>query len=296
MPAVRLDNAELGREAARHFLARQFKHFGVYGFWHHAWSIARANGFAQAVAAAGHPCSFIGAGERPLIDPMPDTSSVLVRATQWLYSLPRPCAVYVPCDAWAIDLASYLRMQKIRVPEDFAVIGTDNDEAMCELASPPLSSVMVPWRRLGQETGLLLERVLAGAHRRNPPALQPLGIAARHSTSLLAVADDEVAQALAYIYDNVPQGISVSHVLRHVPVHQHRLERKFKTVLGRRMMEVIAESRVDLARRLLVTTGLSMPELADRAGFASASKLSVAFRRATGYTPTAYRQRYRIIN
>ena len=115
----------------------------------------------------------------------------------------------------------------------------------------------------------------------------------RQSTDVVSVSDERVATALRFIREHVTEGIDVSDVLRAVPMSRTLLERKFKAALGHSPHRQIMHQRIERAKHLLIESEVSIAVVAELAGFADASYLSVAFRRETGESPYAYRTRHR---
>jgi LacI family transcriptional regulator len=182
----------------------------------------------------------------------------------------------------------------LRVPEDVALLGVDDDDLYCELARPPLSSVILPTERIGYEAAALLDRLLAGA---NPPAepilIPPTGVPARRSTEVLAIQDREVVQAVRFIREYAHLPLRVTDVLREVPVGRRTLERRCHKALGWGLGEEIRRVHLERARSLLANTDLPMKTLAHEAGFSDFRQMAVLFRREMGMPPTAYRRQTR---
>lgn len=65
--------------------------------------------------------------------------------------------------------------------------------------------------------------------------------------------------------------------------------RVLKRQTGVTFVELLRRSRIDAARRLLITTTMSMKEIAARVGFSSASHFARDFRKVCGAAPSAYR-------
>jgi len=180
------------------------------------------------------------------------------------------------------------------VPEDVAVVGVDNDDLLCELARPSLSSVIVPAERVGYEAAALLDRLLAGNKPpRDPLLIPPPGVVSRKSSDVLAIDDPVVAQAVRFLRDSAHLPLRVSDVLRAVPVSRRALERRFQAVLGRGLAKEIRRLHVNQAKQLLANSELPMQTIAERCGFSSQYHFSRTFRKAVGTTPTAYRAEIR---
>ncbi len=192
--------------------------------------------------------------------------------------------------AW---LRAIVAWRKLRIPDEIALLGVDNDTIECELTSPPLSSVAVPWRTLGQEAADLVYRALAGMPITGKRVvISPLDVVARRSTDVLAVTDPLVIRTVGWICENADRRLTVPAVCRAVGTSRQRLERRFHAVLGRTVMQEIRRAHVEIAKRLLSTTSLDLPKIAQVSGFTNQVLLSVAFRRETGLPPGAYRRRF----
>ena len=211
---------------------------------------------------------------------------------RWLLGLPRPCGLFTCADHWARIVARYVRLAGLRVPDDIALVGVDNDEVECELLSPALSSVMVPWHELGDQAAKVVQRLLDGQNVEHQRWLAaPIAVAARRSTELFAIDDPLVAKALRWIRQHSHQRLNVPMVAAAVGGGRKRLERRFRRALDRTVQEEIRRARVETAKALLQTTRASLPDIAKQSGFSNAALLSVAFKREVGMPPGSYRRR-----
>jgi LacI family transcriptional regulator, galactose operon repressor len=210
----------------------------------------------------------------------------------WLHALPKPCGIFTCTDRWARIVARYIRLANLRVPEDLPLVGVDNDILECELLAPPLSSVMMPWQELGRNAARLVELALSGqAIKRQRLVSAPIAVLARRSSDILAIDDALVARAVRWIREHADRRVSVPMVARAIGGGRQRLERRFRRVLHRTIVEEIRRAHVDAAKQLLQTTTLSMAEVAERSGFTNAALLNVAFQRELGMPPGVYRRR-----
>ena len=294
VPRVGIDNPAVGRLAAEHLLGRGLRHFGFLGHAGHAYSKERENGFRQRVEAAGFSLA-CHQGRAPLPWDSRDQLLPLDRAVgQWLILLPKPVGVLAPNDMWAYQLLEVCRQEGLRVPDDLAVVGVDNDDLLCGLARPPLTSVATPTERVGYEAAALLDRLMAGPGPADgPPPLAPLGVVARQSTDVLMVDDPAVAAAVRFIRERACTPIGVGDLLRAVQLPRRTLERRFRAALGRGPGEEIRHTRVERACYLLAASGSPMAEVARAAGFTDAKHFCVAFRHQTGQSPGSYRRKFR---
>ena len=208
-----------------------------------------------------------------------------------LNRLPRPVGIMACCDIKAQQLLEVCRELDIAVPEEVAVLGVDNDRLLCDLAEPPLSSVICNTHHTGYEAALLLDRTMSGEKIGSKSVLlKPLGIETRQSTDILAIDDPDVAAAVRFIRENATSGINVGDVLREVPLSRRVLENRFRKILGRTPHEEITRLRIDRIKRLLVETDLALSQIAVRTGFQHDEYMTVAFKKAVGMPPRNYRQ------
>ena len=294
LPHVMVDHVEVGRQAARHLLERGVRRFGFVGYPRHAFSVGRELGFREVIAAAGLPLeSFLERTGRvedptgfwkwngPLMD--------------WLAVLPRPVGILASNDVQGAQVSEYCRQLGVRVPDEVAIVGVDDDDLLCELSRPSLSSVALPGERIGYEAAALLDKWLRGTRpARTVIMLPPMGVIVRQSSDLVAVPDPQVSAALRFIRDQADRPIRVRDVLRQVPVARRALERRFRKWLQRSISEEIRRVHLERSRQLLSQTDLPLSAVARQSGFGDGRQLSVVFRRETGLTPSVYRRRFRL--
>jgi LacI family transcriptional regulator len=190
-------------------------------------------------------------------------------------------------------VARYASASGVRIPEDLALIGVDNDTIDCELADPPLSSVAVPWRTVGERAASLVARALSGDGAAERVVIAPADVIPRRSTDVAATDDPLVVRSMAFIVEHASRRLTLRTIARAMACSRQLLEQRFRAAIGRTIMQEVRRARTDAARRLLSTTNLSLPVIAAQCGFTSAALLSVTFRAETGMPPGAYRRRLR---
>lgn len=285
LPWVETDDQEIVRLAVGHLLERGFKHFAFCGDARFNWSLWRERHFVTQLRAAGYSHAVY----RPAVVKGDVTAEA--RALQrWLKALPKPVGIMAAYDICGYQVLDGCRAAGLAVPDEVAVIGVDNDTLLCDLASPPLSSVIPNAHRAGYEAAAMLDQLMAG--KRVPDLarlIPPMGVADRQSTDVLAVDDREIARAVRFIRENACERINVSDVLKAVPLSRRVLEQRFRRLLGHTPHEEILQVRLSRVKQLLVETDLPLYLIAERAGFDHVEYLSVVFRRETGRTPSAFR-------
>lgn len=283
--SVGLDNAEIGRSAAEYFLERRFENFAFAGVGKSGFSRTRGDSFCSAIKSRGYPVAEFDVGS------MGKESEVV----RWLKSLPRPCAIFSTHDECSLFLTTVCRSAGISIPDEIAILGVDDDQLICELAWPQLSSISVPSRKVGREAAQWLDSLIAGKKgRRKSLLLPPTGIVTRHSTEVHHTEDETVNRALQFMQTHLSQRVNVDDVLRDVGISRRLLERKFAHQLGRSPLREIQRLRLKEVKRLLLETRVPLHEIASRCGFSDASRLIAFFRKDTGITPGQFRKAKRV--
>jgi LacI family transcriptional regulator len=292
IPYVGTDNEAVAQMAADHLLERGFVHFAYCGYSPtpvNGCSQKRAQGFCNAILRAGHTCAVHNA---------PNTASdtwerLCGELAEWLTSLPRPLGLMACNDSRALQILAACRTAGLRVPEDMAVVGVDNEEAVCLFTDPPLTSVDQGAQQTGHEAASLLDQWMAGEIVAPGKRLvSPVGVVARGSTEILATGDRDVAAALQFIRDHACEPIGLDDVGTATGSSNATLRRRFKAVLGRTVYGEIQRVRVERAKQLLVSTDWTFRQIARQSGFCSVQHMSTRVRQETGQTPRLYRQRY----
>ena len=281
------DDRATGRLAGRHLKSLGRRTFAFCGVARVGWSRARREAFRDEVDAAR-----LSVFEQSL-----GWWEKLHRSEpfdRWLAALPRPAAVFACNDTVGLKAAAAARRLGLDVPGDLAILGVDNEDILCELSVPPLSSIALNLERIGWEAAEALASFMDGrSGRAEPSGVSPREVVERESTRTIATGDALVDRALEAIHGAAAGRLTVAQLLVSVPCSRRTLEKKFRATLSRSIHEEIIRRRVDEARRLLRDTTFTISAVAEETGFANAQRLYVAFRKVQGATPGAYRRSYR---
>ncbi|WP_435018195.1 substrate-binding domain-containing protein [Tundrisphaera sp. TA3] len=291
---IRSDHEAIGSLGAEHFLDRGYTRFAFFGYPNLDWSRRCYEGFSAKVRSQGYACDQYG-GSQPVSwgHHLPSWDLELDGVSRWIAGQAKPLGLMACNDFRGVQALDACRRAGVAVPEEVAVIGVDNEVLACELASPPLSSVIPDCRRIGHEAARVLDGLMNGEEAPAETRLiPPVGIVTRQSSDATAIADPAVALAMRFIREHARDGIRVEDVLERVAVSRSILQRRFRAVLGRTIHDAIAAERLRRVKELLVETDLPLNLVADRAGFSHPEYLSAVFRKATGFTLAAYRRRY----
>ncbi len=298
MPVVMTDDRAIARLVAEHLIDCALKHFAYCGLPGIYSSDQRCRHFAAHLAAVGHKVSvyapprgrrtaFIAGSE----DYEMQREGELVR---WLRSLPKPVGLMACNDLRAHQVLMACDENELAVPEEVAVIGVDNDEAICGLSRPPLSSVDQNAEEVGYQAAALLDRLMQGeALPRDKLIVEPSGVVARQSTDVVAVADADVAAALHHIREHACDGLSVHELLAGLAMSRRTLERRFAGLLGRSPKDEIARVQLGHVKRLLTMTDYPLAKIAQLTGFCYVESMSALFKNTVGQAPGQYRRQNR---
>jgi len=277
-----------GRMAARYFRKKRFISYAFFGVRDVIWSEERGKGFREeALAGKGQYSAY---EEEPVVG---DDRRKIVR---WLKSLPRRTALFCCDDAHALFITETCRMAGINVPEDISILGVDDDELLCEISDPQISSIQLEVEQGGYQTCRLLHERLKGESR-GPfnVSISPLGIKERRSTLIHNISDKEVLKLVRHIDASYHTDLTMESLLQMVPLSRRSIEMRFKKSTGMTIYQYLLGVRVDNLAYLLCTTDRPYSEIAYEVGFRDFSNVSRTFRKYKGYTPLEYRRKFCVI-
>lgn len=287
-PAVTEDHAAVGRMAAEHFLDRGYRQFGFVSTWRYPYAAARGQAFAQALSAVGRSV-YTHTPPRTL-----DPRRLMNALDAWIAALPRPIAVFAVNDSLGLQVLAACRRLGVSVPHELAVVAAGNDLDVCSLSWPPLSSVAIPFERIGYEGAALLRRIIAG--QADPDVclvVPPQGVVTRQSSETCAVDDPVVARAIRFISEHACDPVSVRDVAEHVGYSHRRLLERFQRATGRSLHEQIRRVQLNRAMRLLDETAMPVRDVALACGWRDGKQIGRIFRQHLRLTPGDFRRRNR---
>jgi LacI family transcriptional regulator len=290
--SVASDTKACAQVAADHLLDRGLRNFGYCSLVERGYVDFHRRAFAEVLGSRGYPCAVYspgrGCGKRA------PWEAQLESLIDWLRGLPKPVGILTWATKSGVELINACGDAGIRVPDEIAVLGGDEDDLLCEACRPPLSSVHVAAEQIGHDAAQMLDELMQG----RKPAVQdiqiaPTGIVARQSTDLLAVEDTDLVAAIRFIRDHCDETIQVVDVARAASVSRRSLERRFLSFLGRTIHDEIARAHLERAIDLLVRTEMPIPAIASAAGYGSSEYFATVFKKSMGTTPLKYRARIR---
>ena len=297
-PSVLTDNPAVSKMAFEHLRDRGFQHFGFCGYNGADYSDERRDSFVQLVAAAGLRCHVFaeqlppGEFNTAAYEEAGLKDGALV--ARWVAQMPKPMGLMACNDMRGQQVLNACRTAGVAVPDDLAVIGVDNEEVLCDLSDPPLSSVVPNAERIGYEAAALLDRLMSGEKLEPIPTyIGPHAVITRRSTDVLAVEDRQIAAAVRFIREHACENIDVGDILRAVPLSRSTLERRYEKILGRSPKQDILRFRLNRAKQLLAETSLTLDAIAEKVGLEHTEYLGRIFKKKFGLTPAKFRARAR---
>jgi LacI family transcriptional regulator len=288
LPCVETDNEEVARLALDHLYERGFRNLAYCGDDRFPWSLDRGRWFAQLAAEAECSLSVYRSDRRRGAAASWEQEEKELAA--WIRGLPKPCGLMACYDIRGRQVLDVCRRGGVAVPDEIAVIGVDDDDLLCNLSDPPLSSVVPDTHRTGYTAAEMLDQMMAGEPvEPGLRLIRPTGIVTRQSSDVLATADAEVSTAVRFIRDHACDGIKVEDLLRAIPISRRVLESRFRKMLGRTPHDEILRVQLQRVKQLLEETDLPLAMIADRAGFKHVEYLSVVFKRHFHQPPSQYR-------
>ncbi|EPR65879.1 DNA-binding transcriptional regulator [Cyclobacterium qasimii] len=281
---------EAGEIGAQYFLKKGFKNFAFYGFKDIVWSRERAEGFEKEVNAMGYKVNYFEHRKSRSTDLWYYKSNSL---SKWLLSLPKPIALMTCDDNQGLHITEACKQNKIRIPEEVAVLGVDNDEMLCELSDPPLSSIGLDIEKGGYDTAKLMEQMIrTSASNFYDILVKPTQVITRQSTDIYATNDDHIASSLKFIHKNIEKNLQVDEVVKQVPLSRRSLEKRFLQITGYPIYKYIFNLRIEKFTQKLLETDETVFEIAMDLGLNDSKNIARQFKQVKGCNPIEYRKRY----
>lgn len=283
------DYIETGAMAARFFAQKGFRDFAFYGNQGVIWSMERGGGYKNEVEKIGG--HYYGFEVESVEDSQMESGLPLL--DEWLLSLPKPIALFACDDSFALQVTETCKINNINIPDEISLLGVDNDELICNISDPPISSIVLDVEKGGYEAGRLLHQLIR--KEKNEPfniVINPVRIEARLSTEKYVISNKYIMTVVKYIEENFASDISITDFTKLVPLSRRLLEIKFKEELGTSIYQFLINFRIEYFANLLLTTDEPLYELALRSGFNDCKNISRTFKKLKKCTPVEYKNKF----
>ncbi|WP_298649941.1 DNA-binding transcriptional regulator [uncultured Proteiniphilum sp.] len=278
-----------GSMAAQFFTKRRFKNFAFYGNKDFFWSKERAEGFRREVEKFGGNYYYF---ESEVFHGT-EWSGSHIDLDNWLLSLPKPVGLLACDDNFALQVSEMCKINNIDIPNELSLIGVDNDELICNLSYPSISSIITNDEQGGYDTGKMLHYQIM--NKRNVPFninIDPIRIELRKSTEKYNISDSYVLKTVDYIEKNITSSLSVDRLIEVVPLSRRGLEIKFREVMEISLYQFILDKKMDYVSDLLLNTNKDLLDIAIETGFNDVRSVYRIFKKIKGYTPIEFRKRF----
>lgn len=295
LPQLLGDSQMIAKIAADYFLNKGFTNLAYCGFDEMHWSRERATAFRFFVESKNHSFFIYKNLKR---SKRKQWSLEQQDLAKWLKSLPKPIGILACNDDRGQHVINACKLAKIRVPDQVAVLGVDNDQFVCNLTWPPISSIALSTERAGFEAAQLLSTMMKRNQIINRSiSVCPTHVVTRPSTDIIAVEDSDVSASVAYIQSHMNREISVDDVANAVAVSRRTLERKFRKYLNNRSIyDEIKRTRVNRIISMLLDTDLTITQIGLALGFKDLTHISRQLKEETGLSPLLYRKKYKALH
>jgi LacI family transcriptional regulator len=303
LPFVSADSEQVARMACEYFLKKKFRNFAFFGLTQAKWSLGRMEFFSRYLAEKGFTVHKFEE-QIPIINDFVPFTTLWINTTlntgqqqliNWLRQLPKPAAILASCDILACHLSNVAKEAGLGIPDEIVILGVNNDQAICNICDPPLSSIALNFKKAGYEAARLLDKIISGQQtmRGQCIEIQPTHVESRGSTDIFAIDDPDIIQVLRYIKQNSNKPLQVDEIANYVCISKRSLQLRFRKALGRSIHDQIVQAHFDVAKTMLSETNLPIDEIANRSGFLYTSNMRRAFKRLAGMLPQKYRQQQR---
>jgi LacI family transcriptional regulator len=280
LPVIKTDSYAIAKMASEHLLEKGLKNFGFCGFDNYEWSKERKFYFNQFNKEAGFETyNYLP----PKNDKKYDWDNEQQHVSEWIESLPKPVGIFACNDDRGQHILEVCKIINLKVPEDVAVIGVDNDPMVCDIGDPPLTSIALNVESAGYESAKLIDDMINNKKTTEKLILvSPSHVIQRQSTDILAVDDAEIAKALRFIKNNAKNKILVKDVVKSTSISRRALEKRFKKSIHRSIYNEIQQVRVELISKLLLETDMPISRISSLFNFTDVEHISRYFKKEKG--------------
>ena len=280
---------EVGAIAANFFAQKRFKNFAFYGNKNFLWSKGRAEGYRIEVEKLGGNYYYF---ESEYLTNS-QWSRSHIKLNKWLSSLPKPVAVFACDDYFALQVAEMCKINHIDIPNEISLLGVDNDELICNLSYPSISSIVTDDENIGYVAGKKLHKLII--NKKNIPfniIKKPIRIEQRQSTEKYNIANKYILKIIEHLEKNFASDLSIDELTQMVPLGRRSLEKKFKEAMGTSIYQFIIDKKIEFFSYKLLTTQESSLDIAIEAGFNDVRNAYRIFKKNTGHSPSGFRKKF----
>ena len=289
IPIIITDSFSIAKMASSHFIEKGFKNLAYCGYQGIVWSEERKYYFNQFNSECGLRTHNYEPSKKIKLDDW-DKEQQLV--SRWIKSLPKPVGIFACNDDRGQHILELCKLLRLKVPEEVAVLGVDNDPMVCEFGDPPLSSIALNTESAGFEVAKLLDKMMKSRKKISNEQIivTSSNVVQRQSTDILAMVDEDVKLAIKYIKDNSNNIIFIKDVVDAVGIGRKALQKKFKDAIHRSIYSEIQQIRSESISKMLIETNLSISQIASLFNFTDVEHISRFFKKEKGIGMREFRK------
>jgi LacI family transcriptional regulator len=290
VPIISSDSYGISKMAADYFIGLGFRNFAYCGFNNIPWSKGRFEAYREIIMSKKEFNFYHFNSSSYAANTIIEKQDI----SEWLKTLPKPICILTCNDERGIYVLEACKIAHFKVPEDAAVLGIDNDDLICNLSSPPLSSIKVGFEQAGFKAADILDREMNGEKNITNITIkaEAVDIIKRQSSDIIVVNDEDVTKALIFIRENFQKSILVVDVVDAVHCSRRMLEMRFKNSINRSINDEINRYRIEYIKRNLINSNIPINKIASSLQFTDSGHFSRFFKKITTITPTEYRSNY----
>jgi LacI family transcriptional regulator len=303
VPFVSANSKDVAQMACEYLLKKKFENFAFFGLTQARWSTERLEHFSQYLAKRGYSVHVFKEKQVLLRNDVTPFTRLWINTAlttgqqkliEWLKQLPKPVAMLASCDIFACYLINVAKEAGFSIPDEIAILGINNDNALCNICDPPLSSIAFNFKKAGYDAAKLLDKMISGHETMQGQCIeiQPTHVETRGSTDIYAIDDTAIVEAMKYIRENGNTPLQVDAIASHVCMSKRLLQLRFHDLIGKSVHDEIVQAHFEIAKAMLIETNLPVDEIAAHSGFHYTSNMRRAFIKITGMLPQKYRQLY----
>ena len=303
IPFVSANSKEVAQMACEYLLEKKFGNLAFFGLTQAKWSAERLEYFSQYLAKRGYNVHVFKEKQVLLRNDVTPFTRLWINTAlnagqqkliEWLKQLPKPVAILASCDIFACYLLNVAKEASFSIPDEIAILGVNNDNALCNICDPPLSSIAFNFKKAGYDAAKLLDKMISGQETMQGQCIeiQPTHVETRGSTDIYAIDDTAIVEAMKYIRQNGHTPLQVNAIADHVCMSKRLLQLRFHDLIGKSVHDEIIQAHFEIAKTMLIETNLPVDEIAVHSGFHYTSNMRRAFIKITGMMPQKYRQFY----
>jgi len=279
LPVIKTDSYSIAKLASEHLIEKGLKNFAFCGFDSYDWSKERRINFCRLNSKIGYKTHVYCQPKRI----KNDWENEQHRVRDWVSALPKPVGIFACNDDRGQHILEVCKLLDLRVPEDVAVIGVDNDPMVCYISDPPLTSIALNVESVGYQAAKLIDSMIDKKKIYYKQIMvSPSHVVQRQSSDILAVDDFLVAQAINFIKNNAKNKILVEDVVKAININRRTLERRFRRAIHRSIVEEIKYTRIELISKLLIESDFTISQITSFFNFTDVEHISRYFKKEKG--------------